>query len=220
MKLLLTTACSLALLSAAAIAEEKRDLSAHEHGVAQLNVAIEGNSVVMEFEAPGADIVGFEHPATSDEDKQMIKAGISTLEDLTKLVNFPEESNCTVTEASAELHSEDEHDEHGHDDHHAEAEHSEEHEHDDHAEAKHSDEHGHDEHHAESEEAGEESHTEFHAEYALNCENIDQIDEMTFPYFDAFENAEEIEVQIVTESGASKFEVMREKPRIDLSGMI
>ena len=82
------------------------------------------------------------------------------------------------------------------------------------------DEHGHDEHHAESEEAGEESHTEFHAEYALNCENIDKIDQMTFPYFEAFENAEEIEVQIVTESGANKFEVMRDKPQIDLSGMI
>ena len=139
MKLLLTTACSLALLSAAAIAEEKRDLGAHEHGVAQLNVAVEGNSIVMEFEAPGADIVGFEHPATSDEDKQMIKAGISTLEDLSNLVSFPDGSNCAVTEVSAELHSEDEHDEHGHDDHHAEAKHSDEHGHDDdHAEAKHS----------------------------------------------------------------------------------
>lgn len=197
--------CTILLSSGAAIAEEKRDLDSHEHGVAQLNVAVEGKSVLMEFEAPGADIVGFEHPASSAEDKEKISAAISTLEDITKLVSFPAGANCAVTEVKAELHSEAEHDD-GHDEHHAEA--------------KHSDEDGHDEHHAEAEHADEEGHTEFHAEYAMNCENIRQIDEMTFPYFETFKNAEEIEVQIVTESGANKFEVMRTEPQIDLSGMI
>lgn len=187
-----TVLCTILLTSTAAVAEEKRDLDSHEHGVAQLNVAVEGKTVVMEFEAPGADIVGFEHPASSAEDKGKISAAISALEDLNKLVSFPAGANCAITEIKAELHSESEH----------------------------SEEEGHDEHHAEAEQSEDEGHTEFHAEYALNCENIQKIDEMTFPYFDTFKNAEEIEVQIVTESGANKFEVMRTQPQIDLSGMI
>ena len=47
-----------------AVAEEKhRQLGAHEHGHGNFNIAIEGKSVSMELEAPGADIVGFEHKA-------------------------------------------------------------------------------------------------------------------------------------------------------------
>ena len=191
MKILSAALCTILLSSSAASAEEKRDLDSHEHGVAQLNVAVEDNSVLMEFEAPGADIVGFEHPATSDEDKAKVSAAVTSLENLTNLVKFPEGANCAVTEVKAELHSESEHAEDGHD-----------------------------EHHAKAERADEKNHNEFHAEYALNCENIQKIDEMTFPYFETFKNAEEIEVQIVTDSGANKFEVKRTEPQIDLSGMI
>jgi len=57
-----------------ALAEgSKRELGAHEHGHSALNVAIEGGSVEMELIAPGADIVGFEHAATSEADKVAVE---------------------------------------------------------------------------------------------------------------------------------------------------
>ena len=41
---------------------------AHEHGVGTLSIAVEGNDVEIEMVVPGADVVGFEHPPSSDDD--------------------------------------------------------------------------------------------------------------------------------------------------------
>jgi len=73
--------------------------------------------------------------------------------------------------------------------------------------------------HDENKEHEQPSHTEFHAEYLLNCTNPSAIDLMTFPYFTAFENARELEVQIVTSTGAQAYEVERDAPQLNLRGM-
>ena len=73
-----------------------------------------------------------------------------------------------------------------------------------------------DEHEAHSDEA---AHTEFHAEYMLTCGNPNALSNIQFAYFDAFENALELEVQIVTATGAKAFEVERADPTLDLRGM-
>ncbi len=179
----------------------------------ELNIAIDGQTVAMELHAPGADIVGFEYVAESAEDRAAIDAAVATLAKPLELFVLPAAAECTVVQASAELESEDEHeehDDHGHDD---------DHEHDEHDEHdEHEDDHG-DEHHDDDDHAEEASHTEFHAEYTLNCGNTDRISEITFVYFDAFENARELEVQIVSASGARAFEVERDDPKLDLRGM-
>ena len=43
---------------------------AHEHGVVQLSIAIEGNEVEIELVVPGADAVGFEHAAGTERCKR------------------------------------------------------------------------------------------------------------------------------------------------------
>ena len=53
----------------------------------------------------------------------------------------------------------------------------------------------------------------------LSCGNPDAVTEIAFAYFDTFENALELEVQIVSESGARAFEVERSDPVLDLRGM-
>ena len=68
-----------ALAAAQATAEETRQLDAHEHGVGQLNIAVDGNTVAMEFHAPGADIVGFEHAAHDSADRAAVDAAVATL---------------------------------------------------------------------------------------------------------------------------------------------
>jgi hypothetical protein len=191
-----------------AFAETSRQLDAHEHGVGALNIAIDGNTVAMEFHAPGADIVGFEYEAQSDADLAAIDAAIEQLEAPLSLFALPADAACSLTDAHAALEGEEghAHDEDGHEDHDKD-------EHADH-------DHDHDKEHEEHEEhADEDGHTEFHAEYALNCENPDALTEVTFAYFETFPNALEVEVQVITESGAQSFEVERDAPVLDLGAL-
>ena len=178
-----------------AIAEETRQLDAHEHGVGALNIAIDGTTVAMEFHAPGADIVGFEYEAESEADLAAIDAAITTLGAPLDLFVMSSAAACSVTSADAELEGEDSHDDH------------DDHKHDDHAEDDHDD---HEEH------ADEAGHTEFHAEYTLECQNPDALSDITFAYFEAFPNALEVEVQIITASGAQAFEVERDTPVLNI----
>ena len=97
-------------------AEERRELGAHEHGHSTLNIAIEGERVLMELEAPGMDIVGFEHAATSDEDRAAVERARETLSDPLELFAMPADARCTVETAEVALAG-DEHDEHGDDRH-------------------------------------------------------------------------------------------------------
>ena len=48
------------LLMTAISAEETRQVDKHEHGVGELNIAIERSMIEFEFMIPGADIVGYE----------------------------------------------------------------------------------------------------------------------------------------------------------------
>ena len=195
-----------------ALAEEKRQLDAHEHGVGELTIAMDGGDIEMELHAPGADIVGFEHPAESAEDRAAIAEAVAVLSDPMKLFTIPDAAGCTVVSASAGLKEEHEHDAHDDDDH-AEEKHAE-HDHDDHAEEKHAEHDDHDDH------AGEETHTEFYAAFAMTCSAPSEITEIAFPYFDLFPNARELEVQAVSPAGAKAFEVERDAPTLDLGGML
>ncbi len=207
----LATAVSLTFLAASAAQAEARELGAHQHGHGALNIAFEGGVVAMELEAPGADIVGFEHPAETAEDRAMVDAAIAQLAKPLDLFLFPAAAGCTVTAANVALLGDDA-DHEDHSDEHKE-EHKDEHAHDD----DHKDEHAHEGH---SDEAGGESHTEFHAEYALACADPKAIDAIEFVYFDLFPNAAELDIQMISDKGAKGFEVERDEPRLSLSGAI
>lgn len=197
----------LATMPAATSSAETRQLDAHEHGVAALNIAIEAQTVAMALIAPGADIVGFEYTAESDEDRATITSAIETLSAPLELFALPEAAGCTVLEARATLAGAGGHDEHedeGHDQHVEQDEHDDQH-HDEHADQ---DEHG-DEH-------AEDNHNEFHGDYTLSCDNPDALNSITFAYFDAFPNAQEVDVQIIAASGAVAFEVVRDSPELTL----
>jgi hypothetical protein len=196
-------------------AEDTRQLDAHEHGVGQLNIAIDATQIAIELHAPGADIVGFEYAAQSSEDCATVDDAVARLARPLDLFGFPEAAACGVVEARASLETEEGHDDHDH------AEHKEE-EHDhaahkdeghDHAEHKHDDpDHGHE--HADH--AQETGHSEFHAEYLLTCADPAQATLITFAYFDAFPNARELEVQVITDRGATAAEVTKDAPVLDL----
>ena len=196
-----------AMISVAA-AEETRQVDKHEHGVGELNIAIEGSSINLEFMIPGADIVGFEYKAKSDEDISLVNTALTKFDDFSNIFTIPNAANCNLVEAEIAINQGDDHDdEHDHE------EHEEHDEHDEHEEHE-----GHDEH--EHEEHGEETHNEFVAHYSFTCGNVKEIDRINFTYFTTFPNSGELEIQFVSEMGSTSFEVEGDEPFINLKGKI
>ena len=184
-------------------AEETRQVDKHEHGVGELNIAIDGSLAEFEFMLPGADIVGFEYEAKSDEDLAKIENALLVLENYENLFALTKNSKCVLADLDYHLSGE-EHDEHADE------------EHDEHADEEH-DEHADEEH---EEHAEEESHTEFYAKYSFKCDNIKQLDKVEFSYFKTFPNSSELEVQFVSDIGSNAFEVEADKPVIILKGLL
>ena len=188
-----------AMISVAA-AEETRQVDKHEHGVGELNIAIEGSSINLEFMIPGADIVGFEYKAKSDEDISLVNTALTKFDDFSNIFTIPNAANCNLVEAEIAINQGDDHDD----------EHEEHDEHDEHDEHE---EHEHEEH-------GEETHNEFVAHYSFTCGNVKEIDRINFTYFTTFPNSGELEIQFVSEMGSTSFEVEGDEPFINLKGKI
>jgi hypothetical protein len=192
-------ALALPLAAIGSAAAQQRELGSHEHGKGTLNIALEGSRLTMELEAPGADIVGFEHKAKSAKDKAAVANAKKQLAKPLALFRLPSAAGCVLKQASAKLEGEDDH---GHDHGHS------------HAKAK-------DAKQAPGKaEKDEHEHSQFHAEYALDCKSPAGITTIEFGYFAAFPGAEKLEVNLITPKGQSRFEVTRAKPRLDLSGMM
>lgn len=191
-----------------AMAEEQRGMGAHEHGVSQLELAIEDGTLTLALRAPGADIVGFEHAARSDEDKAAVDAALSLLRQPEAVFALPEAAGCTLVEADAGLEGEGDHgheDEHGHDDHDHDDHGHDEHDHEAHGHEDHDHEHGAHEEHAHEE--GHGGHSEFHAMYVFTCADTAALTEIALPFFQSFPNAQEVTAQYVTDSGVGAAEV-------------
>jgi hypothetical protein len=183
---------------AAAHADEVRQLEAHEHGVGRLDIALDGTTVAISFEAPGADIVGFEYAPETETDMALVKAAVADLEAPLSLFAMPASAGCGVTSAKVTLLTDSTHasdHDHGHNQG-GEQDHAHDHDHE------------------------VVAHSEFRADYMLTCADPAAIDRIVFPYFDRFPNALELEVQVVTPRGASAFDVRRDAPSIDLGGLI
>lgn len=212
---LLSLVASVSLATAAARAEEEhRELGAHVHGHGTLNIAVEGNRVAMELEAPGMDIVGFEHEASSDEQKAAVEKAKAELAKPLILFKIPDGAACKVAEAKVALESEhegehgDEHEDHA-DEHgdHAKGEDHDDHDHEEHADADHDDDHDH-------------HHSAFHVTYALDCGKPSNLSSISFDYFKQFAGARSLTVNVVTAKAQSSYEVNRDKPELDLGGMM
>lgn len=75
---------------------------AHQHGVAHLQIAVEGGTVEASFDLPGHDLLGFEHAPATDAEKAAVTAAGARLKDAAAMLRFSPEAKCTVAEASFE----------------------------------------------------------------------------------------------------------------------
>jgi hypothetical protein len=194
----------MAMAPAAAQAEEgHRELGAHVHGHGTLNVAIEASRVSMELEAPGMDLVGFEHAASTEAQKAAVDKAKALLAKPLGVFVLPAAAGCSLASADVAIEAEHHHD--GDDDDH-------DHDHGDKKAADHDhDDDGHE---------GHAGHNQFHATYAFDCTNAGALSAITFDYFKQFAGAQGLTVNVVTAKGQSQYEVSRDKPTLDLGGIM
>ncbi|WP_145959447.1 ZrgA family zinc uptake protein, partial [Vibrio penaeicida] len=129
-----------AIVTTSAHAEEFRQHDAHVHGVVELNIAQDGDELLMEIHAPGADVVGFESAPKNAEQKKQLANALSVLNQADKVMTLSSAAQCkpTFTEVRHTLgedESHDDHDKHDHDKH----EHHDDHDKHDHDKHEHHD---------------------------------------------------------------------------------
>ena len=173
-----------------------RQLGAHVHGQGSLKIAIEGNKLDMEFEAPGADIVGFEHEAGSSAQKALVEKAKVTLGEVLTLFKMPSNAGCKVEKATVEIRNEEQH---HHDEGHAAGTAKNE------SGAK-DDEHG--------------GHSEFHAQYSLTCTSAANLTTIETTYFKAFAAAQQLNVSVVAAKGQWQMQLTRKKTTLTLGGLM
>ena len=182
------------LLLAGPVMAADREQSPHEHGVGQLNLAVESSQVKIEITAPGADIVGFEHHPESAADRQAVAAAVAKLKDADALFRFPAKADCRLEEA--EVHSslvaDDGHHEKGHG-HEKDRDHN----------------HGHGHGH------GSEGHAEFRAHYHFHCADPAALSHVDLGYFQVFPAARELEAATITARRQSAQELTADRPRLN-----
>jgi hypothetical protein len=177
------------LATSAAAHEPRRELKAHEHGRASLKVAIEGDRLLLDLESPGANIVGFEHEARTDDERAAVAAALARLKEPLDLFVLPATAGCRVADAVVEMVTEDE------------------------AEEEHADAHGHDHDHA-----SETRHNEYRAVYELACADTGALRSIGFAFFDVFPATEQIDVTVTGPDGQSAYRVERNAPRLEIAG--
>jgi hypothetical protein len=174
-----------------AFAEEpQRQLSAHVHGHGLLNIAIEGKKMSMELRVSAADVVGFEHEPETGEQRAALGEAQARLANGAVLFAPDRKAGCELDRVKVSRDAGHEH-----------------HDHEDKSSAS-------------GEEKAEAGHSELHGEYTFNCASPSRLTSMTFDYFKQFPNAQALTVTIVSPKGQSSFEVKRENPSLDLTGIM
>ncbi len=165
---------------------ESHSHGAHEHGHGHLNLVLDGNQLMIELQAPAADLVGFEHAANTDEEKAQYAKAVARLQQPDGLFRFDPAAGCKLTQQELQAAKEDHDHEH---------EHEHEHEHDK-ADGAH-DEHHHDD-------AG---HADMGAMYTYTCATPAKLTGLEATLFSLYPSLEKLSVQGILPTGQTAAEL-------------
>lgn len=150
----------------------------HEHGVAHLKLAIDGEELLIEFESPLDNLTGFEHAPQTAAQREALEQVQTQLADGASLFEISPAAKCVLEEVQVESPFEDEHDHHG----------------DDHA--------GHDHgHEAHSEGEGDDGHSDMYAVWQFRCAQSSQIGAIDVKLFERFARLSSIRTELVSTAG-------------------
>ncbi len=184
------------LLSGAVYAEtQHHQYSAHQHGVVELNIAVDKQQLVFELLVPGSDAVGFEHAPSTAPEKQQLERALATLNQPELLFGINPAAQCEIqdVQVKANFDNEQEHAEPAH--HEETAEH-----HEDEAEEHHEDE--------------AEEHGELTAVYHYRCASIEKLQFVDNHWFKYFTNSQKIEVQVLRSGVQQAWSLNKEHTKI------
>ncbi|PKO56636.1 MAG: DUF2796 domain-containing protein [Betaproteobacteria bacterium HGW-Betaproteobacteria-21] len=166
----------IALLGATAVSAQHAH-APHEHGVAALRVAIDGELLQIEFASPLDNLVGFEHAPRTDKQRKALADAEKLLNRFERLFVVPKAAACTVTGVELE-HPLDEHAAHEHAD------------------------NGHDHKHGDKD-GQDGDHAELSVTYTLRCTAPAALDTLQVKVFDAFPRTGRIRAERVSPRGQS-----------------
>ena len=204
----MTLALASLMLTLPSVHANASELDAHEHGSANLDIAIDTSTIEMRFESPAVNIVGFEYATEDEQQLLLINKAKSNLSNFDLIYGLVGDVSCQTVKSSAKWVTEheaghDDHDDHeaGHDDH-------DDHEagHDDH-EAGHDDHDDHEAGHDDHGEVAKAEHAEFIAEYRLECNQLNNLAAIDVKMFEFFPAIEDLDVQVVYSQGQIKYEL-------------
>ena len=192
---------------------------AHTHGLATLTLALENSVLEIQFESPAANLVGFEHKATSSEEKKAVTQTETSLKEPNLLFSFvgascqPKKTTVDISGVmdnhNKKYQEHDEHEDHSHakkhDEHdeHERHSHAKEHdkhdEHEHHSHAKERNKHDEHEHHSHSKEHDADSHSEISASYRFSCDDTAKLSSVSVSFFKQFPGIEKIDAMWITD---------------------
>jgi hypothetical protein len=174
---------------------ERRQHDAHQHGVADLNIALSKHELVIELRSPAYNVFGFEHNPTNEQEAQYVVERIALLKKADQLFSINPKAVCQLRTVEIENPFE----------HHLE----EDHEHDktnepegDYEHHEHEGDHEHHEHEGDHEHHEHEktAHTDIEALYRFSCKKAQQITSLdVLGLFTKFPNFETLNVQWVSD---------------------
>ncbi|NMG50672.1 DUF2796 domain-containing protein [Azoarcus communis] len=90
------------LMACAGLAMAHGPHAAHEHGVAELRVAIAGAEVEISFETPLDNLVGFEHEPRNDRQRKALQEALEAVGAFERLFGLPAAAGCAMVDVAVE----------------------------------------------------------------------------------------------------------------------
>ena len=92
----------LTLLTLNSQAADPRQHEVHEHGMAQLNIALDGNTLQLELASPAMNILGFEHAPRNQKQQAAVKQAVVRLKKGAQMITLTPAAKCNLTEAEVD----------------------------------------------------------------------------------------------------------------------
>ena len=187
-------------------------VGAHEHGVVRMGLAVDGQRMSLNLEAPAATVFGFEHDPETEEEIGVVSEAMETLKTrVGEVIAVSSELACELEDVEVvsapevdeeHAHSDDEEHAHSDDEEHSHSD-DEEHAHSDDEEHSHSDdeEHAHsdDEEHSHSDD--EDAHSEVRVAVSWFCAQSVEGTDATLRLGSLWPDAELVDLTVITSMG-------------------
>lgn len=112
MKSIILAAATLCLTTSFSVnASTKRELGSHVHGGATLNMATGDDELIIEFDSPWMNLVGYEHQPSTDEQRASIAESVQRLQLGNGLFTFVG-TQCDMVDVVVESSMDSDHEEH------------------------------------------------------------------------------------------------------------